>query len=297
MNAGQKPQHRGRVRSLHNGADAATRLMATSDTAAIDAMIEVVARLLHRSRSLLLITGAGLSADSGLPTYRGSGGLYSADPGADGEIGGDALPIEELLSAEGMRRDPEAIWRHLGRVEEACRDAKPNRGHAVIAAMEQTFERVWVLTQNVDGFHQRAGSNNVISIHGNVHQLRCTACSHRATVESYAELDAFPPLCPSCGAMLRPDVVLFGETLDPVAVELYSRELQEPFDLVFSIGTSSLFDTIIEPVLDAALFERLSVEINPETTQISELVSLHLPIGAEEALVAIWERYGGGLGE
>lgn len=269
--------------------------MANRDAAAIEAMIEVVAELLRRSRSLLLITGAGLSADSGLPTYRGSGGLYSADPHADAETDGVKPPIEELLSAEGMRRDPQAIWRHLGRVEEACRDATPNRGHAVIAAMEQAFERVWVLTQNVDGFHQRAGSTNVISIHGNVHQLRCTACSHRAKVESYAELDSIPPLCPSCGAMLRPDVVLFGETLDPVAVELYSRELQEPFDLVFSIGTSSLFDYIIEPVLDAIRSNRPSVEINPETTQISDLVSLHLPIGAEEALVAIWEQFGGVL--
>ncbi|MEB3361989.1 MAG: Sir2 family NAD-dependent protein deacetylase [Synechococcaceae cyanobacterium] len=161
--------------------------------------------------------------------------------------------------------------------------------------MERTFGRVWVLTQNVDGFHQRAGSRNVISIHGNLHQLRCTACSHRTTVESYAGLDPLPPACPRCGAMLRPDVVLFGEPLDRVAVELYGRELSEPFDLVFSIGTSSLFGYIVQPVIDAALLERPSVEINPEITQISELVSLQLPLGAEEALVAIWERYGGEL--
>ena len=269
--------------------------MAHSDTVAIEAMIEAVVELLRRSRSLLLITGAGLSADSGLPTYRGSGGLYSADSKADAETEGDQLPIEELLSAEGMRRDPQAIWYHLGRVEEACRGATPNRGHAVIAAMERTFERVWVLTQNVDGFHQWAGSTNVISIHGNIYQLRCTVCSHQATVESYAALDSLPPLCPGCGAMLRPDVVLFGETLDPAAVKLYRRELKEPFDLVFSIGTSSLFYYIIEPVLDAVRDNRPRVEINPETTQISELMSLHLPIGAEDALVAIWERFGGVL--
>ncbi len=253
------------------------------------AVIDAVVTLMRRSRSLLLITGAGLSADSGLPTYRGSGGLYAADPHADGP------PIEELLSAEGMRRDPLAVWRHLGRVEEACRDAAPNRGHAVIAAMEQEFERVWVLTQNVDGFHQRAGSRNVISIHGNLHHLRCTACSHRATVESYTGLDPLPPPGPACGAMLRPEVVLFGEPLDRVAVELYGRELSEPFDLVFSIGTSSLFGYIVQPVIDAALLERPSVEINPEITQISELVSLHLPLGAEEALVGIWQGYGGAL--
>jgi NAD-dependent deacetylase len=255
------------------------------DQAAIDAVVA----LLRQSRSLLLITGAGLSADSGLPTYRGSGGLYATDPEADGP------PIEELLSAEGMRRDPHAGWRHLGRVELACRDATPNRGHAVIAAMEQEFERVWVLSQNVDGFHQRAGSRNVIAIHGNLHQLRCCSCSYRTRVESFAGLDPLPPTCPSCGGMLRPDVVLFGEHLDQANLALYDREVNRAFDLVLSIGTTSLFSYIMEPVIDAALFERASVEINPETTQISDLVTLRLPLGAEAALVAIWERYGGSL--
>lgn len=262
---------------------------AASSEPVIAAMIDAVVALLHRSRSLLLITGAGLSADSGLPTYRGSGGLYAADPQADGP------PIEELLSAEGIRRDPQAVWRHLGRVEQACRNATPNRGHAVIAAMEREIERVWVLTQNVDGFHQRAGSCNVIAIHGNLHKLRCCSCSYRTSVETFAGLDPLPPTCPSCGGMLRPDVVLFGEHLDQDNLDLYDREVNRAFDLVISIGTSSLFDYIMEPVIDAALFERVSVEINPEPTQISELVTLRLPLGAEEALVAIWERYGGSL--
>jgi NAD-dependent deacetylase len=254
-----------------------------------EAAIDAVVALLRQSRSLLFITGAGLSADSGLPTYRGTGGLYASDPNADGP------PIEELLSAEGMHRDPKAVWQHLGRVEQACRNAYPNRGHAVIAAMEREFERVWVLTQNVDGFHQRAGSRNVIAIHGNLHQLRCCSCSYRTAVESYAGLDPLPPACPSCGGMLRPDVVLFGESLDRGNVELYIREVNRAFDLVLSVGTSSLFDYIMEPVFDAAEKKRPIVEINPEPTQISDEVTLRLPLGAEAALVAIWERYGGSL--
>ena len=95
--------------------------------------------------------------------------------------------------------------------------------------------------------------------------------------------------------MLRPDVVLFGETLDQANLELYDREVNRTFDLLLSIGTSSLFSYIMEPVIDAALFERPCVEINPEPTQISELVTLRLSLGAEVALVAIWERYGGSL--
>ena len=154
---------------------------------------------------------------------------------------------------------------------------------------------VGVLTQNVDGFHQRAGSRNVIAIHGNLHQLRCCSCSYRTSVENYAGLNPMPPVCPACGRMLRPDVVLFGENLDQVNLDLYDREVNRAFDLVLSIGTSSLFDYIMQPVIDAALFERPCVKINLEPTQISELVTLLLRLRAEAALVAIWERYGVGV--
>lgn len=250
--------------------------------------IEVVAARLRNCSSVLVITGAGLSADSGVPTYRGIGGLYEESPDAEG------VPIEVLLSAEGMRRDPARVWSHLRHVEASCRGMVPNRGHAVIAAMEQAFERVWVLTQNVDGFHQRAGSRHVIAIHGNVHKVRCTACSYRTGVESYAELGE-APVCPSCGADLRPDVVLFGEMLDADAVGLYQQHLDQPFDVVFSIGTSSLFSYIQEPVLDAAMFDRFTVEINPGDTEVSQVVDVHLRLPAEAALVALWQCYGGTL--
>lgn len=246
--------------------------------------IDVVVELLRVSRSLLLITGAGLSADSGLPTYRGLGGLYERDANAQSQ------PIEAILSAEGFRRDPSAVWRHLGRVEQACRHSRPNRGHQVIAAMEQAFERVWVLTQNIDGFHQQAGSRNVIAIHGNLHQLRCCSCPYRTRVESYAGLDA-SLRCPDCGSSMRPDVVLFGEELDPVAAELYRREIPEPFDLVISIGTSSLFPYISTPVYVAARERRHTVEINPRRTELSDLVELRLRSRAEPTLTTLWERY------
>src|SRR5262245_15423379 len=133
-------------------------------------LIDQVVELLRRSRSLLFITGAGLSADSGLPTYRGIGGLYE---GRDAEEG---LPIETLLSKEVMFTRPELTWKYLLQIEQACRAAGPNRGHEVIAEMESRFERVWVLTQNVDGFHRRAGSRNVIEMHGSLHRLRCMHC-------------------------------------------------------------------------------------------------------------------------
>ena len=111
-----------------------------------------------------------------------------------------------------MRRDPALTWKYLGQIESACRGARFNRAHAVVAEMENHFERVWTLTQNVDGFHRAAGSRNVIDIHGDLHRLMCTACSFRETVEDFRHLE-LPPLCPRCKTMLRPDVVLFGEML------------------------------------------------------------------------------------
>lgn len=257
-------------------------------TAKDDKLIDNVVSYLHKSRRILVITGAGLSADSGLPTYRGTGGLYQSDSDDN------SLPIEVLLSADGFRRDPTSVWRHIGVVEESCRGVHPNRGHAVIAAMENEFDGVWVLTQNIDGLHQKAGSCNVITIHGNIHQLRCSSCSYRTSVESYAGL-SLAPLCPLCKESIRPDVVLFGEHLNEQAVQLYERELDNLFDLVFTIGTSSLFSYIRDPVLDAALFDRPIVEINPEPTEVSDIATLCLRLPAELALVAIWERFGGSL--
>src|SRR4051812_31848173 len=118
-------------------------------------LIDQVVDLLRASRSILFITGAGLSADSGLPTYRGIGGLYE---NRDTE---EDLPIEALLSADAFIARPELTWKYLLQIEQTGRGVKPNRGHEVIAEMESRFERVWVLTQNVDGFHRRAGSRNV----------------------------------------------------------------------------------------------------------------------------------------
>lgn len=246
-----------------------------------------VVSLLRSARSLLFVTGAGLSADSGLPTYRGIGGLYTdADPE-------DGLPIEVLLSGRHFRADPARTWKYLAHIGRAGRGAKPNRGHEVIAEMERHFDRVWVLTQNVDGFHRQAGSRNVIDIHGDLHNLRCTACDHHTPTDD-AALANLPPKCPQCRSLLRPDVVLFGEQLPMDAVGTLQRELRRGFDVVFSVGTTSVFPYIAGPVLDAYHRKKPSVEINPGDTEVSEFVTVKLPLRAAEALDAIWTAY---LGE
>jgi len=246
--------------------------------------IERVVELLRKSRSVLFITGAGVSADSGLPTYRGIGGLYNVETTEDG------IPIDEALSGDVIETRPELTWKYLAQIEQACRDAKYNRAHEVIAQMEGHFDRLWTLTQNVDGFHRQAGARNVIDIHGDLHHLRCTDCSFWQAVEDYSSL-AMPPHCPHCDAILRPDVVLFGELLPKEKLHVLYRELYEGFDMVFSVGTSSLFPYIAEPVQMAAQRGIPTVEINPDTTRISHLVDVRLPLRAAPALDAIWQRY------
>ena len=245
-----------------------------------------VVELLRASRSVLVITGAGLSADSGLPTYRGIGGLY------DGRDPEEGLPIETLLSGEFMRDRPELTWKYLLQIEQACRAARPNRGHEVIAEMEARFERVWVLTQNVDGFHRRAGSRNVIHIHGDLRRVRCMHCPYEMEVTDYSGF-ALPPRCPACGGVLRPDVVLFGERLPAPQLVTYQTETARGFDLVLSVGTTSAFPYISAPVLDAYHFRKPSVEINPCDTDVTEFVTVKLPLRAAAALDAIWRGYTG----
>jgi NAD-dependent SIR2 family protein deacetylase len=150
------------------------------------ANIDRVVGLMRAAKCLLFITGAGMSADSGLPTYRGIGGLY------DGRDPEENVPIEVLLSGDVFARRPELTWKYLLQVGRAGRNAKPNRGHEILAEIEKRFERVWVLTQNVDGFHHLAGSQNVIDIHGDVRRVRCVSCAFEGPAEDYPD-DPLPP--------------------------------------------------------------------------------------------------------
>jgi len=248
--------------------------------------IRAIAALLKRARRVLFITGAGISADSGLPTYRGLGGLYENDLTEEG------MPIEEALSGEMLRRRPAIPWKYMAAIEQNCRSVGPNPAHRLIAAWEKELPYVMTLTQNIDGLHSTAGSRNVIEIHGNVHRMRCEHCGFRETVESLAGRE-LPPSCPQCGKFIRPEVVLFGEMLPEEALSRYLEALAVGFDLVFSIGTTSVFPYIAQPVVQAIQQNAPSVEINPGRTRLSEHVAYQLPLGAAQALTAIEEaRHG-----
>jgi NAD-dependent deacetylase len=252
------------------------------DSATIDRIVD----RLSSCQSILFVTGAGMSADSGLPTYRGIGGLYNRGETEEGR------PIEEMLSGETFRQRPEWTWKYLRQVETACRGAAANRGHAILAEMERRFVRTWILTQNVDGLHRSAGSRNVIDIHGDLHEIRCTGCRYRATVADYTPFGDLPR-CPACAGILRPDVVLFGEALRDDRMRELKHQLRTGFDMVFSIGTTSVFPYIAYPVELAVQRDKPSVEINPDTTRMSALVTYRLALGAAQALDAIWARFAG----
>lgn len=240
---------------------------------------EVADRLRTRSR-ILFITGAGLSAESGLPTYRGIGGLYA---NAHTEHG---IPIEVALSGSVFRVRPEITWHYIALLERAVRSARPNRAHAVIAQLEAKHEVV-VLTQNVDGFHRAAGSTRVIDIHGDCHWLVCTRCDYRERRDDYVGL-TIPPECPVCASVVRPEVVLFEEALPADKLRELQRELAHGFDAYFSVGTTSVFAYIAQPMIDAARRGLLTVEINPEPTEVSAIVAATFRCGAVRALQAIF---------
>jgi NAD-dependent deacetylase len=245
--------------------------------------IDSVVRVLRKCQSVLFVTGAGISADSGVPTYRGIGGLY------DIELTEEGLPIEEILSGPMLLSNPELTWKYLGQIADAARGASFNRAHEVIAEMERHFPRVWTLTQNVDGFHRLAGSQNVIEIHGNMRSLYCMKCSMRKTVDENAKVE-LPPHCPDCRAIMRPDVVLFGELLPEQALSRMRRELATGFGAVFSIGTSAVFPYIQEPVVAARRMGVPTIEINPSETRLSDHADYRLALGAATAMDEIWKR-------
>lgn len=227
------------------------------------------------------MTGAGISADSGLPTYRGISGLYNDKETEDG------IPVEMALAGETLRTRPEITWKYLARIEEKCRHATFNRGHEVIAEMEKHFGRVVVLTQNIDGFHRAAGSKNVIDIHGDLHDILCENCGWKKTIKDFSEI-AIPPLCPECRRIARPNVVFFGEQLPEEKIEALFNELDNEFDVYFSVGTTSLFPYIQKPIHLAKSLNKPTIEINPADTEISHMVDIKISMGAAAALDAIW---------
>ncbi|MBE7492790.1 MAG: NAD-dependent protein deacylase [Planctomycetes bacterium] len=257
------------------------------------ALPEALLVALRDVRSVGVITGAGISAESGIPTYRGKGGIYDDPDEGDRTV--------EALSAPTLQSDPDRTWRALFQIAGAAVNARPNAGHTAIVEIERKAERFVLLTQNVDGLHRLAGSRNIIDIHGDAFELICMSCGKqnqfndpRTGATTGQGLDIHrcaaagrAPRCP-CGGVYRPEVVLFGEMLPEDKLRrLYAELLDNPPDLVISVGTSAMFPYIVQPMLVARMAGKLTIEINPEPTEISDFVAFHLKAKAGDALPAI----------
>lgn len=182
-----------------------------------------VVRALARARSLSVLTGAGISAESGLATFRGAGGWWR-----------DLDPMT-LATPDAFARDPKLVWEFYEFRRERAADARPNAGHATLVEMEAAFRTFTLVTQNVDGLHQRAGSQNVIALHGDLWTVRCVACGE-SRVDRTVPLPELPPRC-RCGGMLRPGVVWFDEPLAP-GVMGAAADAVIASDVLLVVGTS-----------------------------------------------------------
>lgn len=237
----------------------------------MDERIARVAQAIKQAERILLITGAGLSADSGLPTYRGVGGLYNGHTA-------EGLPIEAALSGHMLQRDPALCWKYLAELGKACLCAQANAGHYAIAELKRRKPQCWLLTQNIDGYHRAVGSpmDRVIEIHGELAPLYCQSSgAEDAELASHLERP-LPPLCKQCTGVLRPPVVLFEEMLPEQAIGTLYDEVRKGFEVVISIGTSASFPYIVEPLLRTRQAGGFTVEINPQRTDLSGRVNVHL---------------------
>lgn len=252
-------------------------------------VIKAVAAEIDRAERILFITGAGISAASGLPTYRGVGGLYQDQATEEG------IRIEEALSGWMFASRPDITWKYLWQIGAACHGARPNRAHEIIALLQQHKPNTVVLTQNIDGLHRAAGTAHLIEVHGHAFDLYCTRCATQFSaaelIANYEHKPELPPTCPKCGGLVRPNVVLFGERLPDEAVQAMVALSNQPLELVIAVGTSSTFPYILGPIIQASYLGIPTVEINPDETTVSELVTYRLKLGAAEAMDKIWEYF------
>lgn len=210
---------------------------------------------LRTAHSIVVLTGAGASAESGIPTFRGQGGLWNE------------FRPEEWATAEAFQRDPKLVWEWYMWRRELVMNAQPNAGHFALRSIETKIDRFTLITQNVDGLHQLSGSKSVIEIHGNILRSKCHSCGAIVGNQGLDE-DGQIPAC-DCGGLIRPDVVWFGELL-PVEALKRAWDAAANADLFFSVGTSS----VVQPAAGLVDLPKGNgaylVEINPEPTEISD---------------------------
>jgi NAD-dependent deacetylase len=225
----------------------------------METQIRAAAQLLIESRCAVALTGAGISVESGIPPFRGKGGLW------------ERLDPMQFAHIEAFRNDPEKVWRVLlGELQKVTHTARPNPAHRGLAELEQSGLLKAVITQNIDGLHQLAGNREVVEFHGTFAWQECMTCGQRHPTRD-VDFGRIPPRC-FCNGILRPAIVFFGEAI-PMSELVRSEQLAQQCDLMLVIGTSAT----VQP---AAFMPRIAketgakvIEINPEKTPLSDTVS------------------------
>jgi NAD-dependent deacetylase len=229
--------------------------------------------VLRQARRLTVLTGAGISAESGVPTFR------------DAQTGMWAnFKAEELATPAAFRRNPKLVWEWYAWRRQLVAQVQPNPGHCALVELEKRVPQFTLLTQNVDGLHQRAGSRHVIELHGNIARTKCL--DEGVVVTAWPDTGEAPPRCPHCGGMLRPDVVWFGEALPEAAIEA-AFDASHNCDVFCSIGTSAVVHPAASLPDQAHRRGATVVEINPDETPGTEIAEFVLRGPAGKLLPAL----------
>jgi NAD-dependent deacetylase len=231
-------------------------------------LIQKATEIVAMSRSITVLTGAGISAESGVATYRDADGLWNN------------FRAEDFSSVESFQKDPKMVWDWYKERRRIMAAAVPNAGHKALAEMERKNMQFMLLTQNIDGLHQRAGTDNIVELHGSVWRLRCTMCL--GEWEYRGELDEGMPFCGSCHGLARPAVVWFGESLKQSE---WDRAVRASYcDTMMVVGTSALVNPVASlPELALKNGARI-IEVNLEKTPISEIATVSIQGKAGEIL-------------
>ena len=228
--------------------------------------ISAAARLLGQAQKIACLTGAGVSAESGVATFRDpqTGHWARFDP-------------QQLASQDGFAADPGLVWRwYMERLLGVTQRAQPNAGHRALAEIEQMRPHFTLITQNVDNLHERGGSQCVIHLHGEITRFHCNRCGRTYDLNEAEQAAAEPPHCINCGGLVRPSVVWFGENL-PLSAMNAAWQAAESCDLMLVVGTSGVVYPAAQLPFVAQERGAVVIDINPEPSPISEMATLYLP--------------------
>ena len=228
---------------------------------------------------LVVLTGAGISAESGIPTFRGEGGLW------------EDHRAEDLATPQAFRQDPALVWRFYNWRRATASKCAPNAAHQLLVEIERQMKSFTLITQNVDGLHRIAGSQKVIEMHGSLWRMRCTRC--HAVWEDYSiHPPDHSPHCQDCGTIARPDIIWFGEPLNKVALEM-SMEAASETRLMLVIGTSAIVHPAATIPMIARSVGAQLVEINPESTPLTPHADQVIHEVATTGLAQWWDQVRG----